>query len=44
VPPFLLATGSGADLAAELGRPLVIAPVRGERALVPRNAELPVSD
>ncbi|MCR6486100.1 MsnO8 family LLM class oxidoreductase [Amycolatopsis sp. OK19-0408] len=34
VPPFLLATGSGADLAAELGLPLVIAPVRGERALV----------
>jgi luciferase family oxidoreductase group 1 len=33
VPPFLLATGSGADLAAELGLPLVIAPVRGERAL-----------
>jgi luciferase family oxidoreductase group 1 len=34
VPPFLLATGSGAGLAAELGLPLVIAPVRGERALV----------
>ncbi|WP_290062808.1 LLM class flavin-dependent oxidoreductase [Amycolatopsis solani] len=33
VPPFLLATGSGADLAAEFGLPLVIAPVRGERAL-----------
>jgi luciferase family oxidoreductase group 1 len=33
VPPFLLATGSGADLAAELGLPLVIAPVRGERVL-----------
>ncbi|MEV4057600.1 LLM class flavin-dependent oxidoreductase [Amycolatopsis sp. NPDC049688] len=33
VPPFLLATGSGADLAAELGLPLVIAPVRGQRAL-----------
>ena len=33
VPPFLLATGSGADLAAELGLPLVIAPVRGEGAL-----------
>ncbi|MET9000869.1 LLM class flavin-dependent oxidoreductase [Amycolatopsis sp. NPDC004169] len=33
VPPFLLATGSGADLAAELGLPLVIAPVRGEAAL-----------
>ena len=33
MPPFLLATGSGADLAAELGLPLVIAPVRGERAL-----------
>ncbi|UOX84700.1 LLM class flavin-dependent oxidoreductase [Amycolatopsis sp. FBCC-B4732] len=33
VPPFLLATGSGADLAAELGLPLVIAPVRGKRAL-----------
>ncbi|SFW89191.1 LLM class flavin-dependent oxidoreductase [Amycolatopsis australiensis] len=34
VAPFLLATGSGAGLAAELGLPLVIAPVRGERALV----------
>ncbi|MET8850508.1 MsnO8 family LLM class oxidoreductase [Amycolatopsis sp. NPDC004625] len=34
VPPFLLATGSGADLAAELGLPLVIAPVRGEPALI----------
>ncbi len=33
VPPFLLATGAGADLAAELGLPLVIAPVRGEAAL-----------
>ena len=33
VPPFLLATGSGADLAADLGLPLVIAPVRGEQAL-----------
>ncbi len=33
VPPFLLATGSGADLAAALGLPLVIAPVRGESAL-----------
>lgn len=33
VAPFLLATGSGADLAAELGLPLVIAPVRGEQAL-----------
>ncbi|MEQ0557637.1 MsnO8 family LLM class oxidoreductase [Amycolatopsis sp. NEAU-NG30] len=34
VSPFLLATGSGADLAAELGLPLVIAPVRGRQALV----------
>ncbi|MDT8914070.1 MsnO8 family LLM class oxidoreductase [Amycolatopsis sp. PS_44_ISF1] len=34
VPAFLLATGSGAGLAAELGLPLVIAPVRGERALL----------
>ncbi|RSD08599.1 LLM class flavin-dependent oxidoreductase [Amycolatopsis eburnea] len=33
VPPFLLATGSGAGLAAELGLPLVIAPVRGERVM-----------
>ncbi|WP_410619013.1 LLM class flavin-dependent oxidoreductase [Amycolatopsis sp. cmx-8-4] len=33
VAPFLLATGSGADLAAELGLPLVIAPIRGEQAL-----------
>ena len=33
VPPFLLATGSGADLAASLGLPLVIAPVRGPRVL-----------
>jgi luciferase family oxidoreductase group 1 len=33
LPTFLLATGSGADLAAELGLPLVIAPVRGERAM-----------
>ncbi|WIX78208.1 LLM class flavin-dependent oxidoreductase [Amycolatopsis carbonis] len=34
LPTFLLATGSGADLAAELGLPLVIAPARGERAMV----------
>jgi luciferase family oxidoreductase group 1 len=34
VPAFLLATGSGAALAAELGLPLVIAPVRGERVLL----------
>lgn len=33
-PPFLLATGSGADLAAELGLPLVIAPVRGDGAML----------
>lgn len=33
VAPFLLATGSGATLAAELGLPLVIAPVRGSRVL-----------
>ncbi|MEV0072177.1 LLM class flavin-dependent oxidoreductase [Amycolatopsis sp. NPDC050768] len=34
LPTFLLATGSGADLAAELGLPLVIAPARGECAMV----------
>ncbi|MGW4486114.1 LLM class flavin-dependent oxidoreductase [Amycolatopsis sp. NPDC004368] len=34
LPTFLLATGSGADLAAELGLPLVIAPARGEAAMV----------
>ncbi|WP_170283854.1 MsnO8 family LLM class oxidoreductase [Stackebrandtia albiflava] len=31
--PFLLATGAGAALAAELGLPLVIAPVRGASAM-----------
>ncbi len=30
VPAFVLATGTGADLAAEAGLPLVIAPARGE--------------
>ncbi|OLZ48298.1 methylene-tetrahydromethanopterin reductase [Amycolatopsis coloradensis] len=34
VPAFLLATGAGARLAAELGLPLVIAPVRGEGPLL----------
>ncbi|WP_326833838.1 MsnO8 family LLM class oxidoreductase [Amycolatopsis rhabdoformis] len=34
LPTFLLATGAGADLAAELGLPLVIAPARGEQAMV----------
>ncbi len=34
VPVFLLATGAGAGLAAELGLPLVIAPAHGERAMV----------
>ncbi|GHF65293.1 methylene-tetrahydromethanopterin reductase [Amycolatopsis bartoniae] len=34
VPPFLLATGSGADLAAELGLPLVIGAVRGEQRML----------
>jgi luciferase family oxidoreductase group 1 len=34
VPAFLLATGSGAALAAELGLPLVIANVRGERSML----------
>ncbi|GAA1944820.1 LLM class flavin-dependent oxidoreductase [Amycolatopsis minnesotensis] len=33
IPAFVLATGAGADLAAELGLPLVIAAVRGEQAL-----------
>lgn len=33
LPVFLLATGAGADLAAELGLPLVIAPAHGERAM-----------
>ncbi|WP_370942711.1 LLM class flavin-dependent oxidoreductase [Amycolatopsis sp. cg5] len=33
VPAFLLATGAGADLAAELGLPLVIAAIRGEKAM-----------
>jgi luciferase family oxidoreductase group 1 len=32
--PFLLATGSGADLAARLGLPLVIGAVRGEDAML----------
>ncbi|MFF0144204.1 luciferase family oxidoreductase group 1 [Amycolatopsis sulphurea] len=34
VPVFLLATGAGAGLAAELGLPLVIAPARGEQAML----------
>ncbi|HVV09258.1 MsnO8 family LLM class oxidoreductase [Amycolatopsis sp.] len=34
IPPFLLATGAGADLAAELGLPLVIANVRGEERML----------
>lgn len=34
VPAFLLATGSGADLAADLGLPLVIANVRGEQVML----------
>lgn len=34
VPVFLLATGSGSDLAAELGLPLVIAAVRGEQTML----------
>jgi luciferase family oxidoreductase group 1 len=34
VPAFLLATGSGAELAAELGLPLVIANVRGEQVML----------
>ncbi|MFI6521899.1 MsnO8 family LLM class oxidoreductase [Spirillospora sp. NPDC050679] len=34
VPAFLLATGAGAGLAAELGLPLVIAPARGEARMV----------
>jgi luciferase family oxidoreductase group 1 len=34
VPAFILATGAGADLAAELGLPLVIAAVRGEDRMV----------
>jgi luciferase family oxidoreductase group 1 len=34
VPAFLLATGSGAGLAAELGLPLVIAAVRGEQTMI----------
>jgi luciferase family oxidoreductase group 1 len=34
VPAFLLATGSGAALAAELGLPLVIANVRGEGSML----------
>jgi alkanesulfonate monooxygenase SsuD/methylene tetrahydromethanopterin reductase-like flavin-dependent oxidoreductase (luciferase family) len=32
--PFLLATGSGADLAAALGLPLVIGGIRGEDAML----------
>jgi luciferase family oxidoreductase group 1 len=32
--PFLLATGSGADLAAALGLPLVIGGIRGEEAML----------
>jgi len=34
VPAFILATGAGADLAAELGLPLVIAAARGEDRMV----------
>ncbi|WP_236788254.1 LLM class flavin-dependent oxidoreductase [Amycolatopsis sp. GM8] len=34
VPPFILATGTGADLAAELGLPLVIGAVRGEQRML----------
>ncbi|MEV0679622.1 LLM class flavin-dependent oxidoreductase [Actinosynnema sp. NPDC050436] len=34
VPPFVLATGAGAEVAASHGLPLVIAAVRGERAMV----------
>ncbi|PFG98427.1 luciferase family oxidoreductase group 1 [Saccharopolyspora erythraea NRRL 2338] len=34
VPAFVLATGAGADHAAELGLPLVIADVRGEDAML----------
>ncbi|WP_031468101.1 LLM class flavin-dependent oxidoreductase [Sciscionella sediminilitoris] len=38
-PVFLLATGSGAQLAARLGLALVIAPVRGTEQLLERIAE-----
>jgi luciferase family oxidoreductase group 1 len=34
IPAFILATGAGADLAAELGLPLVIAAVRGEQRML----------
>ncbi|GHF18457.1 methylene-tetrahydromethanopterin reductase [Amycolatopsis deserti] len=34
IPAFLLATGAGADLAAELGLPLVIGAVRGEARMI----------
>ncbi|MGK5552400.1 LLM class flavin-dependent oxidoreductase [Actinomadura kijaniata] len=34
VPAFVLATGAGAELAAELGLPLVIAPARGVERMV----------
>ena len=34
IPAFVLATGSGAQVAAEAGLPLVIAPVRGEDAML----------
>ncbi|KAA9166095.1 LLM class flavin-dependent oxidoreductase [Amycolatopsis acidicola] len=34
IPPFILATGAGAGLAAELGLPLVIANVRGEERMM----------
>ncbi|MEU4806014.1 LLM class flavin-dependent oxidoreductase [Actinosynnema sp. NPDC023587] len=34
VPPFVLATGAGAEVAASRGLPLVIAAVRGEGAMV----------
>lgn len=36
VPAFVLATGAGADLAAELGLALVIAPIRGVDAVTER--------
>lgn len=34
IPPFVLATGSGADLAAELGLPLVIGAFRGQQRML----------
>lgn len=33
-PPFVLATGSGAEVAADLGLPLVIGAIRGEEAML----------